>query len=448
MSEHLTRLSNALLGRYVVEREIGVGGAARVYSAFDVKHDRHVALKVLRPELGASVTAERFNREVKLLGQLRHPNILTLIDSGEADGSLFYVMPYVEGQSLRDVIHQGPATIADAVRLLSDVADALAYAHRKGLVHRDVKPENVLVDDRHALVTDFGIARAVAGDPDGGRRLTMAGRTLGSPNYMAPEQVAGNPDADARGDVYAFGVVAYELLAGQLPYGAKNAAMMLAAHLNEAPVPLGKVRPDVPPALQKIVMRCLEKDPGARWKSTDDLLHALEALAAPPAPAAGRPKLRLSPAMMAMGAVVLVAIAFGVWGMRAQRELAGDRWAHGVMAPRIRQLVGADSLYPAWRLMQEVETQRPNEDAIAEFWPRLSTPVNLFTEPTGARVSVRAPDDTTWVAVGSTPLQGARFPRIPRVRLRLEKTGFATLDTLVEYRTMPTTFWLKREGGQ
>jgi len=448
MSDQLARLSKALLGRYVVERQIGVGGAAHVFSAWDVKHDRHVALKVLRPELGASVTAERFNREVKLLSQLRHPNLLTLIDSGEADGRLFYAMPYVEGQSLRDVMNQGPAPLGDAVRLLRDVVDALAYAHRKGLVHRDVKPENVLVDDRHALVTDFGIARAVAGDPDGGKRLTMAGRTLGSPNYMAPEQVAGNPDADARGDIYAFGVMAYELLAGRLPYEAKHAAAMLMAHLNDTPIPLAKARPDVPPALEKIVMRCLEKEPKSRWNSTDDLLHAFEALAGPETPAPGAPTgRRISPLAVAMAVIFVAALAFGVWGLLAQRELAADRWAHTVAAPRIRHLVAVDSIYAAWRLTQEVETQRPHEDAIAEFWPQVSAPANLFTEPTGASVSVRGPNDTTWVALGSTPLQAARFPKAA-VRLRLEKAGSATLDTLVDYRTMPTTFFLAPGGGR
>jgi tRNA A-37 threonylcarbamoyl transferase component Bud32 len=448
MSEQLSRLSKALLGSYVMEREIGVGGAARVFSAWDVKHDRHVAIKVLRPELGASVTAERFNREVKLLSQLRHPNILTLIDSGEADGSLFYVMPYVEGQSLRDMINQGPAPLGDAVRLLRDLVDALAYAHRKGLVHRDVKPENVLVDDRHALVTDFGIARAVAGDPDGGRRLTLAGRTLGSPNYMAPEQVAGNPDADARGDIYAFGVVAYELLAGRLPYEAKNTAAMLMAHLNDAPIPLAKARPDVPPALEKIVMRCLEKDPRRRWKSTDDLLHAMEGVAtqetAAGAPRRGR---RVSPMVVAVGVMFVVTLAFGIWAVRAQRALAGDRWALTVAAPRIERLLGADSIFDAWRVAQEAETKRPHEEAIAEFWPQVATPVNLFTEPTGARASVCAPGDTNWVALGVTPLQGARFPRAV-VRLRLEKPGWATVDTVVDYRTMPTTFWLAPAGGR
>ena len=448
MSEQVGRLSDALLGRYIVEREIGVGGAARVYSAWDVKHDRHVALKVLRPELGASVTAERFGREVRLLGQLRHPNILTLIDSGEADQNLFYVMPYVEGESLRDVMNKGPAPIGDAVRLLRDVVDALAYAHRKGIVHRDVKPENVLVDHRHAMVTDFGIARAVGGDPDGGRRLTMAGRTLGSPNYMAPEQVAGSPDADARADLYAFGVVAYELVAGKLPYGAKNPAAMLAAHLNDAPIPLAQARPDVPPPLAKLVMRCLEKNPGSRWKSTDELLHAFEALAAPETPDAPRkPGRRISPVAIAMGVFFVVAVAFGVWGVRAQRELAADRWAHTVAAPRIRHLLSVDSIYAAWRLTQEVETQQPNQDAITEFWPQVAAPVNLFSEPMGARASVRGPADTEWVDLGATPLQGARFPRAV-VRLRFEKLGFATLDTLVDYRTMPTTFRLESGGGR
>jgi eukaryotic-like serine/threonine-protein kinase len=448
MSEQLNRLSQSLLGRYVIEREIGVGGAARVFSAFDAKHDRHLALKVLRPELGASVTAERFNREVKLLGQLRHPNILTLIDSGEADGNLFYVMPYIEGESLRDVMNRGPVPLGDAVRLLRDVVDALAYAHRRGIVHRDVKPENVLVDDRHALVTDFGIARAVAGDPDGGKRLTLAGRTLGSPNYMAPEQVAGNTDTDARADLYAFGVMAYELLAGRLPYAAKNAAAMLMAHLNDTPIPLAQTRPDVPPAFARIVMRCLEKEPKERWKSTDDLLHAFEALAAPEAPEAGaRPGRRLSPMAVVMGVIFVAALAFGAWGVAAQRELAADRWAHAVAAPRIRQLLAADSMYAAWRLTQEVETKRPREDAVADFWPQVAAPMNLFSEPTGAQVSVRGAGDSVWVALGATPLQAVRFPRAV-VRLRLEKPGSTTLDTLVDYRTMPTTFWLAPAGGR
>jgi len=448
MSEQLNRLSKALMGRYVVEREIGVGGAARVYSAFDAKHDRHLAIKVLRPELGASVTAERFNREVKLLGQLRHPNVLTLIDSGEADGNLFYVMPYVEGESLRDVMNRGPVPVGDAVRLLRDVVDALAYAHRRGILHRDVKPENVLVDDRHALVTDFGIARAVAGDPDGGKRLTLAGRTLGSPNYMAPEQVVGNADTDARADLYAFGVMAYELLSGRLPYAAKNAAAMLMAHLNDAPIPLAQSRPDVPPAVAKIVMRCLEKEPKDRWKSSDDLLHALEALTAPEtAVAGGSPGRRVSPVVVAMGVLFVAALAFGVWGLLAQRELAADRWAHAVAAPRIRHLVAVDSVYAAWRLTQEVETMRPNEGAIAEFWPQVAAPLNLFSEPSGARVSVRGSTDTSWVALGTTPLQGVKFPKAV-VRLRLEKPGSATLDTLVDYRTMPTTFFLAAAGGK
>jgi hypothetical protein len=280
----------------------------------------------------------------------------------------------------------------------------------------------------------------------------MAGRTLGSPNYMAPEQVAGNADADARADVYSFGVVAYELLAGRLPYEAKNAAMMLAAHLNDTPIPLSKPRPDVPPALEKIVMRCLQKDPGSRWKSTDDLLNALEALTAPPpADAGARKGRRFSPTTVALavtiGVVFLGAVAFGVWGVLAQRELAADRWAHGVAAPRIRQLLGADSIYAAWRLTHEVEVQRPGEDAIAEFWPAGSSPADLFSEPAKAQVVVRGAGDTTWVALGTTPLQAVRFPRAT-VRLKIEKTGFATLDTLVDYRTMPTTFALVPAGSR
>ena len=213
-------LTVALAGRYAVERELGQGGMATVYLARDLRHERQVALKVLRAELAASLGPERFLREIKLAAQLQHPHILPLHDSGEAAGFLYYVMPYVEGESLRArLARYGELPVHDAVKLLIEVTDALAYAHERGVVHRDIKPDNVLLSGRHALVTDFGVAKAVS-EATGRQQLTTAGVALGTPAYMAPEQATADPGVDHRADLYAVGVLGYELLAGHPPFWA------------------------------------------------------------------------------------------------------------------------------------------------------------------------------------------------------------------------------------
>ena len=218
MADPLARLHAALAGRYTIERELGRGGMATVYLGHDPKHDRPVAIKVLRPELAASVGAERFLREIQIAAHLQHPHILALHDSGEADGVLYYVMPYVEGESLRQKLDRdGALPIGEAVRILSEVVDALAYAHAHGIVHRDIKPENVLLSGRHALVTDFGIAKAVT-DAAAAPSLTTVGVALGTPAYMAPEQATADPKVNYRADIYAAGVLAFELLTGHPPF--------------------------------------------------------------------------------------------------------------------------------------------------------------------------------------------------------------------------------------
>jgi serine/threonine protein kinase len=240
MPDLLDRLKQALAERYHVDREIGRGGMATVYLARDLRHDREVAVKVLRPDLAASLGAERFHREIKVAAQLQHPHILTLIDSGEADGFLYYVMPYVEGQSLRDKLaKEGELPIVEAVRILRDVVDALTEAHAHGVVHRDIKPENVLLRGRHALVTDFGVAKAVS-EATGRQQLTTAGVALGTPAYMAPEQAAADPHTDHRADIYAVGAVAYELLAGRPPFIGTTPQMVLSAHVTEPVEPVTK----------------------------------------------------------------------------------------------------------------------------------------------------------------------------------------------------------------
>jgi Tol biopolymer transport system component/tRNA A-37 threonylcarbamoyl transferase component Bud32 len=274
-------LAAALADRYRIERELGQGGMATVYLAEDLRHHRKVALKVLRPELAATLGPERFLREVTIAAGLQHPNILPVHDSGEAAGFLYYVMPFVEGHSLRErLAREGELPVAEAARILRDVADALSAAHAKGVVHRDIKPENVLLTGRHAVVADFGVAKAVS-EATGRQTLTTAGVALGTPTYMAPEQAAASPHVDHRADLYAFGVMAYEMLTGQPPFTAATPQGILAAHVTEAPVPVTQRRATIPPALAQLVMRCLAKKSADRWQSAEELLPQLEALATP-----------------------------------------------------------------------------------------------------------------------------------------------------------------------
>ena len=281
MAGIMDRLASALSDRYALQRELGAGGMVTVYLAQDLKHERQVAVKVLRPELAAAMGPERFLQEIKIAANLHHPHILPLFDSGEADGFLYYVMPYEEGQSLREKLEkQGELPIAEAVRILRDVVDALAHAHKQNVVHRDIKPDNVMLSGRHALVTDFGVAKAVS-EATGRDKLTTVGVALGTPTYMAPEQAAADPHIDHRADIYAVGAVAYELLTGRPPFLGTTPQMILSAHLADTPEPVTKYREAVPPALEQLVLKCLEKNPADRWQSAEELLPYLEALATP-----------------------------------------------------------------------------------------------------------------------------------------------------------------------
>ena len=271
--------SQIVAERYRIVRELGRGGMSTVYLAHDLKHARDVALKVVRSEVVAQVGSRRFLREIEIAARLRHPNIVPLYDSGEAEGILFYVMPYEAGRSLRArIVRDGPLSIDDTVSILCDVCDALAYAHRNGIVHRDIKPDNVLLSGRHALVTDFGVARAATQTTDpmtGAVASTGAGVMLGTPAYMAPEQVAADPHVDHRADIYAVGVLGYELLSGRVPFTGDSAQDVLAAQLSQAPEAIATHRPDVPAVLGDLVMKCLEKKPANRWQTADEMLDQL-----------------------------------------------------------------------------------------------------------------------------------------------------------------------------
>jgi eukaryotic-like serine/threonine-protein kinase len=281
VNDTLPRLSTALADRYRIEREIGAGGMATVYLAHDLRHEREVAIKVLREDLSASLGAGRFLREIKIAAQLQHPHILPLLDSGEADGLLFFVMPYVRGQSLRERIARGgELPVHEAVRLLTEVVDALAEAHAHGVVHRDIKPDNVMLSGRHALVADFGVAKAIS-EATGRSMITTLGIAVGTPSYMSPEQAAADPHVDHRSDIYAVGVMAYEMLSGRTPFAGSTPQQVLAAHVTEAPDPVSKRRPALPAALEAVVMRCLEKRPADRFQTAAELHAVLEQLATP-----------------------------------------------------------------------------------------------------------------------------------------------------------------------
>ncbi|HUQ15980.1 MAG TPA: serine/threonine-protein kinase [Gemmatimonadales bacterium] len=274
MSAPAAALLEALSGQYTIERKLGHGGMATVYLAHDLRHARSVALKVVNPELAATLGPERFLREIRLTAQLQHPHILPVFDSGEAAGQLWYSMPYIEGESLRArLTREKQLPIEDALRLGRELALALDYAHRHGVVHRDIKPENILLEDAQAVVADFGIAHAIS--KAGGTRLTGTGLTLGTPAYMSPEQAAGERELDGRSDIYGLGCVLYEMLAGQPPFTGPTAQAIMARRLNE-PVPsLRVVRDTVPAGVEQTIAKALAKVPADRFANAAELAHAL-----------------------------------------------------------------------------------------------------------------------------------------------------------------------------
>ncbi|OGT99109.1 MAG: hypothetical protein A2085_04190, partial [Gemmatimonadetes bacterium GWC2_71_10] len=258
------RLQAALAGRYVIERELGRGGMGAVYLAEDLKHHRPVAIKVLHPELAGTLGSERFLREIELSARLTHPHILPLHDSGEAAGFLYYVMPYVEGESLRDrLAREKQLPIEDALQIAREVADALSYAHSHDVVHRDIKPENILLAAGHAVVADFGIARAITAA--GGEKLTETGLAIGTPMYMSPEQAAGSRDLDGRSDLYSLGCVLYEMLAGQPPFTGPTVESVIHQHLAVEPPAVTNLRPAVPASVVAALARALAKTPADRF---------------------------------------------------------------------------------------------------------------------------------------------------------------------------------------
>ena len=281
MAELRDRLQSALGSGYRIEKELGGGGMSRVLLAEEVRLGRKVVIKVLPPEMSAGVSVDRFEREIQLAAKLQHPHVVPLLTAGSSDDLLYYIMPFIEGESLRaKLAREGELPVAEALRILRDVLDALAYAHGQHVVHRDIKPDNVLLSGKHALVTDFGVAKAVA-ESTGKTALTSMGVALGTPAYMAPEQATADPHTDHRADIYAVGAMAYEMLSGRPPFTGMNAQAVLAAHITEAPDPVTRHRAAVPEGVSALILRCLEKKPADRPQRADDLLGLVEAMATP-----------------------------------------------------------------------------------------------------------------------------------------------------------------------
>ncbi|HXL85693.1 MAG TPA: serine/threonine-protein kinase, partial [Gemmatimonadaceae bacterium] len=320
MTDLLDQLQRTLGSSYTIERELGGGGMSRVFVARDAALGRDVVVKVLSPELAYALSAERFTREIKLAAALQEPHIVPVLSAGQTEGGLpYYTMPFVRGESLRQRINKGPVPTEESLAILFDVARALAYAHRQGIVHRDIKPENILLSEGTAVVTDFGIAKALEAAKEAApRKLTQAGAALGTPMYMAPEQALGDPEMDARADIYSWGLVAYELISGKHPFADKTSPQeMLAAHLWGTPRHIATSGRNLRRAIADLVMRCLSKAPGERPADGTELLAALN----DPATAGKfRDLTTRSPrkrgAMIAAIVVGLIVVAGAVWRTR------------------------------------------------------------------------------------------------------------------------------------
>ena len=317
-------LQHTLGDAYRVDRELGGGGMSRVFVAHDEGLDRDVVIKVLSEEASAGVSADRFRREIQIIARLQHPNVVSILSAGSASGSLYYVMPFVSGETLRSrLVREGPLPVSDVVRLLREVLDALAFAHEHGVVHRDVKPENVLIEAGHGVLADFGIAKAL----EQSGSLTSVGFAVGTPTYMAPEQATADPMTDHRADLYSVGVLGYELLTGAAPFHG-TAQQLITAHLTTAPVPLASRRPDVPPVLANLIMRALAKDPADRPQSAREMIAVLDTVATP------APRLASAGASSAsifvrrrlpiVAGAGLLAIIAGIYAMRARAKTTAE----------------------------------------------------------------------------------------------------------------------------
>jgi len=422
------QLTTALADRYRIEAEIGAGGMATVFLAYDPKHSRQVAIKVLKADLAAAIGPERFLREIEIAAGLNHPHILPLHDSGEADGLLYYVMPFVEGESLQDRLdREGRLPLADAVQVAAEVAGALAFAHERGVIHRDVKPANILFQAGHAVLADFGIAQAASKRDD--PRMTDAGVSLGTPVYMSPEQAVGDDEVDGRTDIYALGCTLYEMLGGEVPFGGPSTEVVRRKLVGNYR-PLKEICPEVPAEIDKAVSRALEQDPGDRFATAEELREAL--LQGLPTPGARKRML----IMAGVALVVVVAAGVAVVQNRAEsrrRVLVAEKLAE------VERLVEGGSLEEALAVADEVEALSPGDTTLARLYPRFTFTVPIHTDPPGATVYMQdwGEEAGEWELLGVTPLEEVR---LAGTVFEIEAAGYNPLEDV------PHRFRFEMEG--
>ena len=406
--------------RYRIVRELGQGGMATVYLAEDAKHHRSVAIKVLRPELSAAIGTERFLQEIELTAGLQHPHILPLFDSGEADGLLYYVMPFVEGESLRDRRERvGRFPVPEALAIVGDVASALTWAHARGVIHRDIKPENILLSGGEALVADFGIALVVSNVDR--ERLTATGLSLGTPAYMSPEQIAGDRLVDGRSDVYSLACVLFELLVGEPPFTGSSMQSVLAQALVDEPRHPRALRPDVPPVIDAAIMRALAKEPAVRFATPKEFLAACEV--SQPTPTSRR-KLALG----AVAAVALMAALIWPFWRRAQADSAR------ASLPAIAELARDGRFVEAYELAVRAEQAIAGDTVLANLLDEVSDELTVTGDPAGASIHAqRVPNAgaamTDSVLLGRTPLRGHRLAR-GDYRLSVRRAGLPVVERM------------------
>jgi len=409
--------------RYRIDHRIAEGGMATVFLASDLRHDRKVAVKVLHESLAHTIGIQRFLREIEVVARLQHPHLLTLIDSGTVGGYPYYVMPYLEAQSLRELItERGRLSLEDAVTIAREVADGLAFAHERGVVHRDIKPSNILMSDGHAVVADFGIATAIRKSTVG--RITVTGSSLGSPTYMSPEQAAGETDVDARSDVYSLACVLYEMLTGQPPIDHISLQQMLTQKLTGGYARLREVRPELPPALEETLHKALSPDRAERFANVEEFSRAIAASLPTQRGLSARTK-------WAAAAIALVVLGGGAAFVQHQRRIV---WATQQVG-EISRLLRAGQIHAAFKLTERVLPILPNDSTIKALRPLYTDYLKVVTVPPGARVSIRrlGETDTTWKAVGITPMDSLRMPKLLNelgYQMRLEREGYETVDVL------------------
>jgi eukaryotic-like serine/threonine-protein kinase len=412
------RLTAALADRYRIERELGAGGMATVYLAQDFRHDRKVALKVLRPELAAVIGAERFLYEIKTTANLQHPHILPLFDSGTVDGTVFYVMPFVQGETLRDrLTREKQLSIDDAVRITREVASALDYAHRHGVIHRDIKPENILLHDGQALVADFGIA--LAASSAGGSRMTETGMSLGTPHYMSPEQAMGEREITPRSDVYALGCVLYEMLTGDPPFTGSTAQAIVAQVITEDPRPPTQRRKTIPPHVEAAAMTALAKLPADRFATAAQFA---EGLVNPgltwtrtgQTPVAAPAGLSRRAQALVMGALSLVAIAASIFALSARRDAAPPGVGRFALAlPPGQELLSPGGLRLAWSPAGDAFVYPGPGSGRSRLWLRRLDSLEAVPIPgsDGATSPIFSPDGQDIAFVTLSPFSVRVIPR-------------------------------------